>query len=97
MMYLVNTSLLPATIKGIPQVEQQGIGCSWDQITELIALAVNSKSTSRMQNTCAGIETSRTWQGIVAVRETYAGHLEMVFGEEAKAMNSFAEAEKKYG
>lgn len=35
----------------------QGIGSSWDQITELIALAVNSKSSSRMQNTCAGIET----------------------------------------
>jgi hypothetical protein len=78
-------------------VEQQGIGCSWDQITELIALAVNSKSTSRMQNTCAGIETSRTWQEIVAVRETYAGHLEMVFGEEAKAINSLAEPEKRYG
>jgi hypothetical protein len=78
-------------------VKQQGVGCSWDQITELIALAVNSKSTSRMQNTCAGIGTSRTWQEIVAVRETYAGHLEMVFGEEAKAMNSLAEAEKKYG
>jgi hypothetical protein len=78
-------------------VEQQGVGCSWDQITELIALAINSKSTSRMENTCAGIETSRTWQEIVAVRETYAGHLEMVFGEEAKAMNNLAEAEKKYG
>jgi hypothetical protein len=78
-------------------MEEQGVGCSWDQITELIALAVNSKSTSRMENTCAGIETSRTWQEIVTVRETYEGHLEMVFGEEAKAMNNLAEAEKKYG
>jgi hypothetical protein len=78
-------------------VRQQGIGSSWDQITELIALAVNSKSTSRMQNTCAGIETWGTWQEIVAVRETYSGHLEMVFGEEAKAMNGLAQTEKKYG
>jgi hypothetical protein len=78
-------------------VRQQGIGCSWDQITELVALAVNSKSTNRMQNTCAGIGTWGTWREIVAVRETYEGHLEMVFGEEAKAMNNLAEAEKKYG
>lgn len=78
-------------------IRQQGIGCSWDQITELIALAVNSKSTNRMQNTCAGIGTWETWREIVAVRETYEGHLEMVFGEEAKAINNLAEAEKKYG
>jgi hypothetical protein len=77
-------------------VQQQGVASSWVQITELIALAVNSKSTSRMQNTSAGIETWRTWQEIVAVRETYVGHLEMVFGEEAKEINSLAEAEKKY-
>ena len=78
-------------------VQHEGVGSSWDQIMELIALAVNSKSTSRMQNTCAGIETWGTWQEIVAVRETYAGHLEMVFGDDAKVMHTLVEAEKKYG
>ena len=75
----------------------QGIGSSWDQFTELIALAVNSKSSSRMQNTCAGIETWATWREVVSVRETYAGHLEMVIGDEEKAMTSLAEVGKKYG
>ena len=78
-------------------VRQQGISCSWDQITELIALAINSKSTNRMKNTSAGIETWGTWREIVAVRETHDGHLEMVFGDETETVNNLAEADKKYG
>ena len=77
-------------------VKHEGVGSSWEQITELIALAVNSKSTNRMENTGAGIETWGTWQEIVSVRETRAGHLEMVFGEDAKTINSLVEAEKRY-
>ncbi len=78
-------------------VKHEGIGSSFDTICEIVALALNSTSTSRIQNTCGGIREVETWQEVVAVREMYEGHLEMVVGEETRGLGSRARVGVEYG
>ena len=53
---------------------------SWDTVTELLALAVNSKPTERLANTSAGIKKTVTWEEMVKIREVDERRLELVFG-----------------
>ncbi|KAL8881545.1 MAG: hypothetical protein Q9198_001269 [Flavoplaca austrocitrina] len=48
-------------------------------IGELVALVTNSLPSEKLKNTCAGIKKPKTWQKMVAVRETSTCHLELVF------------------
>ena len=63
-------------------VKHEGIGNSFDTIGEIVALALNSDKSERIQNACGGITEAETWREVVAVREVYEGHLEMVVGQE---------------
>ena len=71
----------------------------WDSVTELVALAINSSPTGALQNTCAGIIGTRAFRTVVRIRETDAGHLEMLFGEEDdyKMQTGELKLNEKYG
>ena len=75
----------------------EGIGNAFDTIGEIVALALNSSGSEKLQNTCGGIKDTETWRQVVAVRETYHGHLEMVVGNEAKERAVKAAPEVRYG
>ncbi|KAL8735024.1 MAG: hypothetical protein Q9166_001149 [cf. Caloplaca sp. 2 TL-2023] len=58
---------------------------SWDSITEMVALAVNSSPTIQLRNTCAGISQMGVFQlPIRVLTKKEAGedddHLELIFG-----------------
>ncbi|MCJ1248339.1 hypothetical protein MMC30_005556 [Trapelia coarctata] len=48
-------------------------------ISQGLALAMNSRPTDKLANTCAGIEALKTWQKVVTIREVSEGHLEFLF------------------
>ena len=54
---------------------------AWDSVAELVALAVNSKPTTVLQNTCAGIIGAKVFKTNVQILETTEGHLELCFDE----------------
>lgn len=78
-------------------IRREGLVSSWTTIAELLTLAMNSSPSSRLQNTCAGVETAKTWRQVVAVRETYPGHLEMVVGPNDKDRHPLPQAGREYG
>ena len=78
-------------------VRKEGIGNSFDTIGEIVALALNSDRSERIQNTCGGITEAETWREVVAVREIDEGHLEMVVGEEKKEMGMRPRVGTEYG
>ncbi|KAI1615976.1 hypothetical protein EDD37DRAFT_646177 [Exophiala viscosa] len=78
-------------------VMREGLVSSWTTIAELLTLAMNSSPSSRLQNTCAGVEKAKTWRQVVAVRETYPGHLEMVVGPSDKQRHPLPQAGREYG
>jgi hypothetical protein len=65
---------------------------AWGSVEELIALAINSPPSRRLQNTCAGIGRLETWRAVLRIRvrvleyprggAARPGHLEMVFDNE---------------
>ncbi|KAH0843341.1 hypothetical protein AYO21_10495 [Fonsecaea monophora] len=78
-------------------IRNEGLVASWTTVAELIALAINSTPSLRLQDTCAGVSAAKTWRQVVTVRETYPGHLEMVVGSEDKAKYPQAQAGRVYG
>lgn len=52
---------------------------SWATVGGIMALAMNSEPTEKLQNTCAGVAEGSTWNEIVKIREVSDGHLELVF------------------
>ncbi|KIW91052.1 uncharacterized protein Z519_07946 [Cladophialophora bantiana CBS 173.52] len=78
-------------------VKKEGLVASWTTVAELITLAMNSSPSPRLQDTCAGVVAAKTWRQVVAVRETYPGHLEMVVGPDEKARHPLPQAGKLYG
>ncbi|KAF2119278.1 hypothetical protein BDV96DRAFT_567297 [Lophiotrema nucula] len=55
---------------------------AWGGVGELIALLINSKPTTELQNTCAGIDSKHTWRKRVWIREVEPEHLSVVVGEQ---------------
>ena len=53
---------------------------SWESISEMLALAVNSKPTEALRNTSAGIQSLATLKESVRIG-CDGEHLEMIFGE----------------
>jgi hypothetical protein len=76
---------------------KEGLVSSWTTVAELIALALNSHPSPRLQDTCAGVEAAKTWRQTVTVRETYPGHLEMVVGPDDKTRYPMPQAGRLYG
>jgi hypothetical protein len=77
--------------------QREGLVISWGTVSELVALALNSSPSPRLQDTCAGVEAAKTWRQVVTIRETYPGHLEMVVGADDKAKYPAPQAGKLYG
>ena len=79
-------------------------GSSWDSAAEFIALAMNSKPTQHLQNTCSGIIGMKPFRTRVRIlaRASSTGeedHLELVFGEKAEEQRRVVRMElnKEYG
>lgn len=51
---------------------------SWQSMTELLALAMNSKPSERLQGTSAGIEGAQPFREMVIIREAEPDHLELI-------------------
>lgn len=75
---------------------EEGMVSSWTTVSELVALAINSTPSTRLQDTCAGVEAAKTWRQVVTVRERTPGHLELVVGAE-KAQYPKPQAGRLYG
>ena len=77
-------------------IQNEGLVSSWTTVAELIALALNSSPSPRLQDTCAGVEAAETWRQVVTVRETYPGHLEMVVRPEDAAKHPVPQVGRLY-
>jgi hypothetical protein len=73
----------------------KGISSSWSSSGELLALAINSNPTPRLQNTGAGVSPLDTWKEKVTVRVADGKKLEMIF-EGDKRLNSEPKVSEKY-
>ena len=54
---------------------------SWTNTRELLALAMNSAPSRRLNNTSAGIRKRATWQEVVRIREVDDTVLQLVFDD----------------
>ena len=77
---------------------------AWDSTAEVVALAMNSRPTKHLQNTCAGIIGIKTFRTNVRILATNGEkgkeeHLELVFGdlEHSGAPRTRMEADVEYG
>jgi hypothetical protein len=73
---------------------------SWTSMGELLVLAINSDRTEKFQNTCAGINRSRTWRNKLKIREVEQGHLGLVvddhgYSNEVERIGSMNEEKPK--
>ncbi len=75
----------------------EGLVSSWTTVAELVTLAINSSPSTRLQDTCAGVESAKTWRQVVTIREKYAGHLELCVGADEKAQYPRPQAGRMYG
>jgi hypothetical protein len=72
---------------------------SWDSISEVTALAMNSPLTEDLQSTCASIGKIGIFRIPVRILTASGEHLELVFGdvEQKVAARNRIVANKKYG
>lgn len=63
---------------------------SWDTISEIVALAMQSQPTERLRYTCAGIVTTSIFKNFVRVGKTgeEGEHLELIFEDGENDENS---------
>ncbi|KAF2650730.1 hypothetical protein K491DRAFT_119952 [Lophiostoma macrostomum CBS 122681] len=54
-------------------------GKCWNNVGDLVALAMNSSPTARLHGTSAGVKEKEIWKDVVKVRETGGKHLELCF------------------
>lgn len=54
----------------------------WANISEMLALAINSPPSSKLDGTCAGVEDKRSLKQVMRIRENEDRHLALVVGEE---------------
>ncbi|PGH18986.1 hypothetical protein AJ79_00019 [Helicocarpus griseus UAMH5409] len=53
----------------------------WSNIGELLALAINSPSSAKLDGTCAGVDEGYTWALDMRVRDVGDSHLGLIVGE----------------
>jgi hypothetical protein len=54
-------------------------GKCWNNVGDLVALAMNSAPTARLHGTSAGVRDKEIWKDVVKVRQTSGKHLELCF------------------
>lgn len=64
-----------------PRSDWSLITNKWSSISEMLALAINSPPSTKLDGTCAGIEDNRSWKQIIRIREVEDKHLALVVGE----------------
>ena len=64
-----------------PRSDWSLITNKWSSISEMLALAINSPPSTKLDGTCAGIEENRSWKQIIRIREVEDKHLALVVGE----------------
>ena len=77
--------------------KDRGLPGAWSTIPEFFALAVNSRPSEELRNTCAGIDESKTWSEPAAIREASEGHLEIVLGRHQMIQMPMARGGVRYG
>ena len=77
--------------------KRRGLPGCWESIPEFFALAINSRPSEHLKNTCVGMSESKTWGMRVAVREASKGHLEMVLERNEIEQMEMAQTGVKYG
>lgn len=75
---------------------------AWDSISEMIALAINSRPAEELQNTCAGIETTNVYEHRVRIAPTEGQksgerHLELLFPSSGVSSSAKIELNETYG
>jgi hypothetical protein len=70
---------------------------SWGSIGELMVLLINSKPSTELQNTCAGIDSKMTWRKRVYIRETGDAHVGVVVGELDPKVDGLVKVGMEYG
>lgn len=63
-------------------------GSSWDTVTELFMLALNTRIPSHIQNTSAGVATLSTLRELVTIKANESGSLEVVFENDPQTQSS---------
>jgi hypothetical protein len=73
------------------------VSSSWSSVGELVALAINSNPTPKLQNTGAGISRLDTWKEKVMVRVAEGERLQIIF-EGDGTLNGYSKPDvgKKY-
>lgn len=72
-------------------------GSCWENVGDLIALAVNSPPTHMLYGTSAGVASTGTWKHMVKVRGSGHDHLELIFaGTEHEEVGAIIEVNKQY-
>ena len=64
-----------------PRSDWSLITNKWSTISEMLALAINSPPSTKLDGTCAGIEAKQSWKQIIRIREVEDKHLALVVGE----------------
>ncbi|KAI4914926.1 hypothetical protein J4E90_004962 [Alternaria incomplexa] len=74
------TVLVHGVVLGCAVARQQYYGGEcWEDVAELMALAMNSTPSEKLNGTGAGVERSETWRNVVKIRETDDQRLELRF------------------
>jgi hypothetical protein len=60
---------------------------SWDTVSELFMLAINTRTPSHIKNTSAGISTLATMKEPVSIKVNKTGSLEMVFENDPQSQS----------
>jgi len=82
-------------LKAFFKRQYYGGGC-WEDVTDLVALAVNSAPTDRLYGTSAGVKMWSTWQNTVKIREVSDRHLELCFVDRQVDIGESVQVGKKY-
>lgn len=90
---LIHTVIIISNVTG----KYGGLPHTPENIPEMLALAVNSRSSARLRNTCAGIHERKTWVEPLAVRETSLGHLEFIVGRREMRESGLPKVGSEYG
>ena len=71
-------------------------GECWEDVAELIALAMNSAPSEKLYGTSAGVERVDTWRSLVKIQETGDQHLELCVVDGQQEDGETVKVGKKY-
>ncbi|KAI4705026.1 hypothetical protein J4E89_009319 [Alternaria sp. Ai002NY15] len=71
-------------------------GECWEDVAELIALAMNSAPSEKLYGTSAGVERPETWRSMIKIQETGDQHLELCVVDGQQEDGETVKIGKKY-